>query len=63
MAFAVLYVRDEDTSFVKEVLDEHYIDYDWDSGDRLLIKSEMTDDVIEVIGLLEDKGVSFDIIQ
>lgn len=47
MAFAVLYVRNEDTSFVKEVLDEHYIDYDWDSGDRLLVKSEMTDEVIK----------------
>ena len=63
MAVAVLYVRNEDTSFVQEVLDERYIDYDWDSGDRLLIKSEMTDNVIEAIGLLEDNGVSFDIIQ
>ena len=63
MAFSVLYVRDEYVTFVEEVLDEHYIDYDWDSGDRLLVKSEMTDKVIEVIGLLEDKGISFDIIQ
>ena len=38
MAFAVLYVRDEYVTFVEEVLDEHYIDYVWDSGDRLLVK-------------------------
>ena len=59
-AFSVLYVRDEYVTFVEEVLDEHYIDYDWDSGDRLLVKSEMTNEVIKI---LEDKGISFDIIQ
>lgn len=59
MAFAVLYVRDEYVTFVEEVLDEHYIDYDWDSGDRLLVKSEMTNEVIKI---LEDRGISVDII-
>ena len=59
MAFSVLYVRDEYVTFVEEVLDEHYIDYDWDSGDRLLVKSEMTDEVIKI---LEDRGISVDII-
>lgn len=59
MAFVVLYVRDEYVTFVEEVLDEHYIDYDWDSGDRLLVKSEMTDEVIKI---LEDRGISVDII-
>lgn len=59
MAFAVLYVRDEYVTFVEEVLDEHYIDYDWDSGDRLLVKSEMTDEVIKI---LEDRGISVDIV-
>lgn len=58
-AFSVLYVRDEYVTFVEEVLDEHYIDYDWDSGDRLLVKSEMTDEVIKI---LEDRGISVDII-
>ena len=59
MAFSVLYVRDEYVTFVEEVLDEHYIDYDWDSGDRLLVKSEMTDEVIKI---LEDRGIFVDIV-
>ena len=56
-----IYLR-EDTCImedVQEALDDNYISYDWDSGDRLMIDE---DDLEEVEEILQSIGAGYDII-
>lgn len=56
-----IYLR-EDTCTMEEVqesLDDNYISYDWDSGDRLMINE---DDLEEVEEILQSIGAGYDII-
>ena len=45
----ILLDGDADIEEVENALDEAGIDYDWDSGDRLMVSSEDLDDVTDIL--------------
>ena len=47
----ILLAEDTDLAEVEDALDKAGIDYDWDSGDRLMISS---DDLEETTAILDD---------
>ena len=54
----ILLAEDTDINEVENALDEAGIDYDWDSGDRLMVSS---DDLEETTAIL-DELTDYDII-
>ena len=50
---------DDDRNTAASVLDEAMIDYDYDSGDRIMIND---DDVDEAEQVLTEAGIDYDII-
>ena len=54
-----LLIDDDDKARVEELLDEEYLDSDWDDGDRLMISS---DDLDSVLTLFETNEISFEVL-
>ena len=54
-----IYIEDDNGVDINALLDELGIDYDYDSGDRLMIAEEDVDDVLIA---LEDAGVEANLI-
>lgn len=54
-----LLIDDDDKARVEELLDEEYLDSDWDDGDRLLVSS---DDLDSVLTLFEANEISFEVL-
>lgn len=54
-----LLIDDDDKARVEELLDEEYLDSDWDDGDRLLVSS---DDLDSVLTLFETNEISFEVL-
>ena len=54
----ILLDDDADIEEIESALDEAGIDYDWDSGDRLMVSSEDLDEVTDIL----DDITSYDIL-
>lgn len=54
-----LLISGEGEENIEDILDDGGWDYDWDSGDRLMVNS---DDLDEIINALEESGYEVDII-
>lgn len=54
-----LLIDDDDKARVEELLDEEYLDSDWDDGDRLMVSS---DDLDNVLTLFETNEISFEVL-
>ena len=54
-----LLISGEGEENIEDILDDGGWDYDWDSGDRLMVKSE---DMDEIINALAESGYEIDVI-
>ena len=53
----ILLDENADINEIEEALDEAGIDYDWDSGDRLMISSYDLEDVTAILDELTDYDI------
>lgn len=54
-----IYIEEEtcDIAELEDRLDDEFIDYDWDSGDRLMVEADYLEDVEAI---LDELGVEYE---